>query len=190
MPNSKLLIIDFYDSFTYNLQHYFASMLQVVDVVYFDKIQEIDMNGYDLFVLSPGPGLPKQKQGIKNIIGSIMSQKKPLLGVCLGFQALAEILGAELKNQDIVKHGVSETIQVVDSNSILFQGIPKTFKVGLYHSWKVDAKDNLQVTAISENNITMAFEDADKKLFGIQFHPESILTENGLKILQNFCQFK
>ena len=182
----KVLLIDFYDSFTYNLAHYFENIECEVDVILHDKLDLKVILNYDKVVLSPGPGLPSEKLNMFEII-QICDSKKPILGICLGMQALSSYVGALLENQQIVKHGVQESI-TVKQTSLLFQGLPNNFKVGLYHSWHVVNCNEKFITAHSENDIIMAIEIPERKIFGVQFHPESIMTEFGSDLLRNFIR--
>lgn len=152
-----------------------------------DEIPFDNINDFDKIVLSPGPGLPFEAGQMPRLIKEYYA-KKPILGVCLGFQALVEFFGGTIYNQNKVKHGVSETC-FFKSDSKLFNGTPENYKVGLYHSWAADKKTfpvQLEVTATSENDIIMAFEHKTFPICGVQFHPESIMTENGHKIIHNF----
>jgi len=144
------------------------------------------IKGFDKVVLSPGPGLPSDAGQLLSFIDAYHAQV-PILGVCLGMQALALYFGDELYNQNQVKHGVSAEVTQKKS-SILWNGVPNVFRVGLYHSWAVRLKrrSNFKATLVSENNVLMAMEHKKLPLFGVQFHPESILTENGRKIVENF----
>jgi anthranilate synthase/aminodeoxychorismate synthase-like glutamine amidotransferase len=180
----KLLVVDFYDSFTYNLVHYLEGLDCVVTTILEDKIDLNDLLNYDAIILAPGPGLPNEKKNLFNIL-ELCENKIPVLGICLGMQGIAEFLGMELENQQQVKHGVSEEIQVF-SKMGLFNDLSDKISVGLYHSWKVKKAPIENITAISENKVIMALEFPEKKLYGVQFHPESIMTTEGKKILQNF----
>jgi len=183
----KVIIIDNYDSFTYNLVHYFEALDAEVQVVFNDHVNLEDLYSFDKIVLSPGPGLPSQAGKMMEVITHFASVK-PILGVCLGFQALVEHFGGTLFNQPSVKHGVSEMAEF-DQNSKLFENTADQFKIGLYHSWAADPKtfpNYLKITAKSENKVIMAFEHHSLPIAGVQFHPESILSENGLKIVENF----
>jgi len=179
-----VLIVDFYDSFTYNLAHYFEKLDCEVRVVRNDELDLNTISQFDKIVLSPGPGLPKEKNNLFEILENC-SGKIPILGICLGMQAIGEFMGGTIQNQSIVKHGIAESISVSD-HSHLFQNLPAQFKVGLYHSWEVVNIPTESITSLSENNVVMSIEFPKKKLFGVQFHPESILTENGLALLRNF----
>lgn len=183
----RILLIDNYDSFTYNIVHYLKLNSAEVDVVFNDHIPFNSILNYDKVVLSPGPGLPHEAGQLMDFIKTYY-QQIPILGICLGFQALVEFFGGKLINQKQVKHGVGE-VCFFENNSTLFKFLPCEFKVGLYHSWCADEKTfpkELTITSQSKSNIIMAFEHNQLPLYGVQFHPESIITENGLKIIQNF----
>ena len=180
----NLLVVDFYDSFTYNLVHYLEGLDCSVTTILEDQVNLEELSNYDAIVLSPGHGLPNEKKNLFNIL-KICEGKIPVLGICLGIQGIAQYLNLELENQELVKHGVSEEIQVLKKNG-LFKNVSDSISVGLYHSWKVKNAPQENITAISENNVIMALEFPEKKLFGVQFHPESIMTSDGKQILQNF----
>lgn len=185
----KVLLIDNYDSFTYNLVHYLEGFDCEVTVWFNDQVDLDLINTFDKIVLSPGPGLPKTSGVLMKVI-EIAEGQTPILGVCLGFQAIIEHKGGSLFNQNEVKHGRSEKADLFQP-SLLFKDFPATIAVGLYHSWAANEEqlpDNFIITAKSEFNIVMAVEDIRSKLFGVQFHPESILTEKGREIIQNFLE--
>jgi anthranilate synthase component 2 len=184
----QITIIDNYDSFTYNLVHYFEMNEVIVTVMKNDEVdfEKLDMS--DAIVLSPGPGLPAEAGDLMKVI-SMYHGKKTLFGVCLGMQAIGLFYGEQLVNQKVVKHGLQESI-FKTSDSCLFNNISFPTKVGLYHSWCVQlvSSSKLKSTSISENNILMSFEDVLNKVYGVQFHPESIMTEEGRKIIANFLE--
>jgi len=183
----KILLIDNYDSFTYNLVHYLEGQGATVVVERNDEINFDAINQFDKIVLSPGPGLPKDA-GLQPKLIQQFSKTQPILGVCLGFQALVEFFGGEIFNQNQVKHGVAENCKII-SESKLFAGIELEFKVGLYHSWAAKKENfpiELIITALSENDTIMAFEHRSLPVYGVQFHPESILSDNGHQIIRNF----
>lgn len=182
----QVLLLDNYDSFTYNLKHYISSLGFEVKV-YRNNVSEVNLTDFSHVVLSPGPGLPKDAGIMMDLIEELDS-KIPILGVCLGMQAIAEYLGGELYNQSIVKHGVSESITV--SKSRLFMGVPNQFNVGLYHSWAVKGEGDYVVTGKSSLGTVMSIENQERKLYGVQFHPESVMTEYGQEILGNFLTMK
>ena len=184
----KMLLIDNYDSFTYNLAH-LVREIGVNDLVVKrnDKIELEEVDAYSHILLSPGPGLPSEAGDLLEIVERY-KEKKSILGVCLGHQAIVESFGGELENLEVVAHGKQHEISI-DTASHLFAELPKTIKVGRYHSWIASKKSlpqNLKITASLDEDIIMGIEHATLPLFGIQFHPESIMTENGSKILKNW----
>jgi anthranilate synthase component 2 len=185
----KILVLDNYDSFTYNLVHYIESNPKYeVDVFRNDKITLDQVNNYDTIVLSPGPGLPKDAGIMEELIARYASSKK-ILGVCLGMQAIGEVFGGKLKNLDKVYHGVSSPITVLEEKDALYNGLPQTFEVGRYHSWvisKVDFPTVLKITAEEEHGQIMSITHQDYQVYGVQYHPESILTEHGKTLINNF----
>ena len=183
----RVLLVDFYDSFTYNIQHYLVNIGCKVDVIREDELDVSSVYDYDCVVLSPGPGLPSEKKNMFSII-SLCRNSLPILGICLGMQAISEVLGGVLVNQNEVMHG--RTVQVdVLKKGVLFKDLPDKMHVGLYHSWKVEGLEEQFITAKSATGVIMAIESIDEYLFGVQFHPESILTEHGEQLLANFIQF-
>jgi anthranilate synthase component 2 len=181
----RVLLIDFYDSFTFNLAHYLEAMDLQLSVVRYDQLSQETLLAADAIILSPGPGLPNEKVGLRALLDQFVG-RTPILGVCLGMQALVEHLGGSLMNQAQVKHGVQETIDIIDHTG-LFQGLPKRMEVGLYHSWKVVCPENW-LTAHTEAGVPMALERPEMKVYCVQFHPESVLTPLGKEILRNFIQ--
>lgn len=190
---NNILLIDNYDSFTYNLVHYIEGVSDVkVDVFRNNQISLSEIEKYNTIILSPGPGLPKDTGILLNIIKQYASTKK-ILGVCLGMQAIGEVFGGKLKNLDNVYHGVATEIEIVDTSDLLFTNIPKNIHVGRYHSWVID-KDtcptNLKITSVDENGQIMSIKHNTYNVYGVQFHPESILTEYGKEIIANFLAIK
>lgn len=187
----KILLIDNYDSFTYNLVHYLEAFDCEVTVWRNDQINMKHVDQFDKVVISPGPGLPVESNQLNDFLEEYFD-KKPILGVCLGFQAIVEHLGGQLYNQNEVKHGISENCKF-QTESKLFKRLPETFKIGLYHSWAAEVDRfpaTLKVTATSEKETIMAFEHYELPVCGVQFHPESIMTEHGKDIVNNFiCNF-
>lgn len=184
----KLLLIDNYDSFTFNLLHYLEQLCENITVKRNDEIGLKDVEDFSHIVLSPGPGLPKDA-GICLDIIKTYSSKKSILGICLGHQAIAEYFGFNLYNQEKVAHGRMVEINKSFSESWLLKGIPDHFKVGLYHSWAVNfSGENKQFQAVAESSrgINMAFEHRHLAIAGLQFHPESIMSEYGIEILKNW----
>lgn len=183
----KILVIDNYDSFTYNLVYIFRKYSKNVDVYRNDKITPEQCMDYDAIVLSPGPGIPVDAGNMIKIIDKCIS-KIPILGICLGHQALGEYLGAKLINMAEVYHGVQTNILVKKQVGILKQ-MEKEFLAGRYHSWNIDTNtlnDKIEVTATDENNSIMAIQNTELKIYGVQFHPESVLTPEGEKIVKAF----
>lgn len=180
----QILLLDNFDSFTFNLEHYLRGLGAHVHVVR-NNVAISNLSSYDKIVLSPGPGLPNDAGCLMDII-QLADGKIPILGVCLGMQAIALHLGGEIYNQESVKHGVQETINC--ENSVLFDGMPKEIEVGLYHSWAVKDHSNYRITAKSESGIVMGIENTERMLYGVQFHPESVMTPNGMKIMENFLK--
>ena len=185
----KIVIIDNYDSFTYNLSHLLKELGAEVDVVRNDKFELKDLEQYDKIVLSPGPGIPSEAGLLLDVIRTYAG-RKPILGVCLGHQAIGELFGASLENLKEVYHGVqTEGTQL--GNDYIFEGLPERVMMGRYHSWVV-AKDSvpecLEVTAMSDDGEIMAMRHRQYDIHGIQFHPESVLTPEGKTIVGNFLK--
>ena len=183
----KVLVIDNYDSFTYNLVHYLEDLDCDVTVVRNDKLTLDEVEPFEKIVLSPGPGIPEEAGLLKDII-KIYSESKSILGVCLGQQAIGEVFGGTLVNLDSVFHGVATNVtQCVDDES-LFNGLEKTFEVGRYHSWVVsnDLPDSLEATSFDANGQIMSLRHKEYDVRGVQYHPESVLTPDGKKILENW----
>lgn len=186
----RILILDNYDSFTYNLVHEIGRIYPgaTVDVILNDKIETNNCFDYDCVILSPGPGIPEEAGRLLDVI-SICAGKIPLLGVCLGHQALAVANNGRLINLDKVFHGVGSSINCVVNNTILFKDVPQVFEAGRYHSWVINESDldeSFIITARDDDGNIMAIEDPERKIFGVQFHPESIMTPYGKQILSNF----
>lgn len=169
--------------------HYLEGIGCDVDVVRNNELDLTKLLEYDAVILSPGPGLPEDHVNLMEVIRKCDS-KVPVLGVCLGMQAIALYLGGMLLNKNEVRHGVEDAIKT-EVGAVLFNGLPKRFTVGLYHSWMVEPSENYTVDAVSITDHTiMAISSGERKLFGIQFHPESIMTEHGKEILSNFLEIK
>ncbi len=185
----KILVIDNYDSFTYNLVHYIENLTDdPLDVFRNDKIKLDAIQEYDKILLSPGPGIPIEAGICLDIIKKY-SASKSILGVCLGHQAIAEAFGGRLINLDKVYHGVSTTINIIAPEDRLFKEIPGTLEVGRYHSWVVsreDLPDCFKITSLDEQGIIMGISHKEFDVKGVQFHPESVLTKHGLKIIENW----
>lgn len=185
----KIVIIDNYDSFTYNLSHLLEELGADVTVVRNDKFELKDLEQYDKIVLSPGPGIPSEAGLLLDVIRTYAG-RKPILGVCLGHQAIGEVFGASLENLKEVYHGV-QTEGTQMGNDYIFEGLPERVMMGRYHSWVV-AKDSvpecLEVTAMSDDGEIMAMRHRQYDIHGIQFHPESVLTPEGKTIVGNFLK--
>jgi len=183
----KVLVIDNYDSFTYNLVHYLEDLNCDVTVVRNDKLDLEDVSPFDKIVLSPGPGIPDEAGLLKAIIKTY-APTKSILGVCLGQQAIGEVFGGTIINLDEVYHGVATNITITVSDESLFDGLDKTIEVGRYHSWVVDTNlpDELEATSFDENGQVMSLRHKSYNVKGVQFHPESVLTPNGKQILNNW----
>ena len=185
--NKKVLVIDNYDSFTYNLVHYMEDLDYEVCVVRNDEFSMDFVEKFDKILISPGPGIPEEAGQTKELIKRFYSTKS-IMGVCLGHQAIGEVFGGKLKNLDSVFHGVATDIKIVSEDKV-FKNIPKKIKVGRYHSWVVEKlNDNLEVLASDNDGNIMALRHKDYKVWGVQFHPESILTEYGKDILKNWLE--
>ena len=183
----KIVIIDNYDSFTYNLSHLIKSLGAEVDVVRNDQFELSDLEPYSKIVLSPGPGIPSEAGLLLDVIRTYAG-KKPILGVCLGHQAIGEVFGAKLENLSDVFHGVATPCHIIADDPI-FSGLDRDITVGRYHSWVVATNGLpacLKVTAVSDEGQIMALRHKTLNVRGIQFHPESVLTPDGRKMTQNF----
>lgn len=180
----KLLLIDNYDSFTYNLWNYLKITGADVDVVLNDDISPQHAGDYDGIVLSPGPGIPSEAGNMPEIL-SKWAGKRPILGICLGHQAIAETFGGIIYRLPMPYHGVSQEIDL--EYSPIFKGVASPTPVGLYHSWAVKvATDVFDVTAVNSENVIMAIYSEKLHLTGVQFHPESVMTRDGLRMIQNW----
>ena len=183
----KIVIIDNYDSFTYNLSHLIKSLGAEVDVVRHDQFSLDDLEAYSKIVLSPGPGIPSEAGLLLDVIKTYAG-RKPILGVCLGHQAIGEAFGGKLENLSDVFHGVATPCHIVADDPI-FSGLERDITVGRYHSWVVSREglpECLEVTAVSDEGQIMALRHRELNVRGIQFHPESVLTPDGRKMLQNW----
>ena len=183
----KTIIIDNYDSFTYNLSHLLKELGAEVTVVRNDKFQIEDLEQYDKIVLSPGPGIPSEAGLMPQVIKAYAG-RKPILGICLGHQAIGETFGAKLLNIGNVVHGVATPTHQT-TQDYLFEGLPADLEVGRYHSWVVDENglpDCLEVTSRSDDGYIMSMRHKEYDIRGIQYHPESVLTPNGKDIIKNW----
>lgn len=183
----KIAVVDNYDSFTYNLVHLIKELGADVTVHRNDQFELEELGGYDGIVLSPGPGIPSEAGLLLDVIARYKAEK-PILGVCLGHQAIGEAFGATLENLSEVYHGVATPIRLL-GNDPIFDGLPETIEVGRYHSWVVSRNgfpDALEITAESGEGQIMALRHKTCPIHGIQFHPESVLTPMGRTIVENW----
>lgn len=182
----KILMIDNYDSFTYNLVHYLEDLDCEVTVKRNDQLTLDEVEPFDHIVLSPGPGIPDEAGLLKEIIKEYAPTKR-IFGVCLGLQAIGEVFGGTLVNLDQVYHGVATTITVTKDDPI-FKGLPKQLQVGRYHSWVVDTNvpETLEITSVDENGQIMSLRHKEYEVTAVQFHPESVLTPEGKQMLKNW----
>ena len=184
----KILVIDNYDSFTYNLVHYLEDLDCEVIVKRNDQLTLEEVDAFDKIVLSPGPGIPDEAGLLKDIIAKY-APTKSIFGVCLGQQAIAEVFGGSLINLDEVYHGIATKINITKED-ILFNGMPKEIEVGRYHSWVVNPElpEVLQATSVDANGQVMSLRHKVYDVCAVQFHPESVLTPEGKKILENWLK--
>ncbi len=186
----KILVLDNYDSFTYNLVHYLEMATDsAIEVHRNDKISLKEIERFDKIMLSPGPGIPSEAGILLDVIKTY-APTKSIFGICLGQQAIAETFGGSLCNLQEVFHGVSTPVKII-ADDILFKNIPKQINVGRYHSWIVNKKDlpkELKITCIDESGSIMALRHKTFDVSSVQFHPESILTEYGLEIIKNWVK--
>ncbi len=188
MMNKKILVIDNYDSFVYNLVHYLEDLGCEVIVKRNDQLRLEEVAEFNKILLSPGPGIPDEAGLLKEIIKTYAGTKS-ILGVCLGQQAIGEVFGGSLLNLDEVYHGVATEVKLSVSDELLFQGLNETFDVGRYHSWVVadtDLPSCLEATSFDENGQIMSLRHKELDVRGVQFHPESVLTPDGKKMLENW----
>lgn len=186
----KTLVLDNYDSFTYNLVHILRELEgdESMDVFRNDEISLKDVAKYDRILLSPGPGLPAESGILLDVIKTY-AKDKSIFGVCLGHQAIGEVFGGKLYNLPTVLHGIATNVKVQQPD-LLFNDMPENFKVCRYHSWAIDPKQvgDLQVTAVDDKGEVMAIAHKEYNVRGVQFHPESILTEHGIKLMENWIK--
>ncbi len=185
----KILVIDNYDSFTYNLVHYLQDLDCEVTVKRNDKLSLEEAGEFEKILLSPGPGIPDEAGLLKPIIKRYGSTKS-ILGICLGQQAIAEVYGGSIENLNKVYHGVSTSIKRINDDMVLYKDIPLELEVGRYHSWVVskDLPEDLIVTSVDENGEIMSLRHKEHDVRAVQYHPESILTPEGKKMLKNWVE--
>ena len=185
----KTVIIDNYDYFTYNLAHLVKELGAEVDVLRNDKFELEELEKYDKIILSPGPGIPEEAGLLLEVIRTYAG-RKPILGVCLGEQAIGQAFGGKLTNLSEVFHGIQTNVKIKNKDYI-FSGLPTEIPVGRYHSWVVDTEgfpEELVITAISSEGQIMALKHREYDVHGIQFHPESVLTPDGKQIVGNWLK--
>lgn len=191
LQKMKILVLDNYDSFTYNLVSYLKEISgQEISVFRNDKIRIEEVEIYDKIVISPGPGIPRDA-GITLDLIRTWAPTKSILGVCLGCQAIAESFGGEIYNLARVYHGVATYMKVCDENEKLFSGIPLNFTAGRYHSWIIreeNLPEEIRITARDEENMIMAISHSSYDVRGVQFHPESVLTRYGKQMITNWLE--
>jgi len=183
----NIIIIDNYDSFTYNLVHYLEDLNAKVTVFRNDEFDLDELEIFDKILLSPGPGIPEEAGLLIDVIKKYGATKS-ILGICLGQQAIGEVFGGSLLNLEKVYHGVSSKVKLTKEDS-LFKDLPNEFEVGRYHSWVINPVDfpaDLEITSVDENGEIMSIRHKTFDVKGVQYHPESILTPNGKKILENW----
>jgi anthranilate synthase component II len=186
----KILVLDNYDSFTYNLVYIIRELGygDKMDIYRNDKIKLPEVSGYDKILLSPGPGIPSEA-GIMPELLKTYSSTKDILGICLGHQAIGEAFGGDLINLSEVVHGLASEVKVEDD--LLFQGLPETFKIGRYHSWVINEGNlspDLEIIARTPDGQIMGVRHKEFKVRGLQFHPESVLTEHGVEMMRNWLE--
>lgn len=184
----KILVLDNYDSFVYNLVYLLRELSNDVTVFRNDKISIEDVNHYDKILLSPGPGIPSEAGILQDIVREYGATKS-ILGVCLGHQGIAEVFGGALENMSNVLHGISDTAYVTDPSERLFRGLPNQFEVGRYHSWTVipeTVPDTMTITAQDSEGRILGLAHKSYDIRGVQFHPESVLTQHGKSMLTNW----
>ena len=185
----KIVIIDNYDSFTYNLSHLVKELGAEVTVYRNDQFEMSQLEAFDKIILSPGPGIPSEAGLLLDVIKAYAG-KKPILGVCLGHQAIGESFGGRLTNIGEVVHGVATPCHIT-KDDYLFEELPKDIEIGRYHSWVVDTEafpECLEVTSVSDEGFIMSLRHREYDIRGIQYHPESVLTPDGKTIIGNWLK--
>ena len=186
----KILVIDSYDSFVYNLVHYLEELDCEVTVLRNDQFHLDEVAAYDKILLSPGPGIPDEAGLLKDVIRTYAG-KKPVLGVCLGQQAIGEVFGGSLTNLSEVFHGVATKATILVTDEPLFKDLGNELEIGRYHSWVVSKEnfpDSLEITSVDENGQIMSLRHRELDIRGVQFHPESVLTPKGKQIIKNWIE--
>jgi len=184
----KILVVDNYDSFTFNLVHLLQECGMDCTVIRNDKFALEEVEAFDKILLSPGPGIPEEAGLLLDVIRTYGATKS-ILGICLGQQAIAEVYGGKLVNLERPVHGRATTLQITKNDEPLFKDVPERFLIGRYHSWAVDHQDFpavLEVTAVDDDGVIMALSHKQYQVKGVQFHPESVLSEQGKKLIENW----
>lgn len=187
----KILVIDNYDSFTYNLVHYLEDSNCEVTVYRNDEFELEEVEKFDKILLSPGPGIPDEAGLLKKVIEKY-APTKSILGICLGQQAIGEVFGGQLTNLEKVYHGVATKVTLTHPDEVLFRDLPQEFEVGRYHSWVVaneNFPESLEITSVDDNGQVMSLKHKTYDVRGVQYHPESVLTPNGKQILKNWVSW-
>ena len=188
--NKKILVIDNYDSFTYNLVHLLNELGYEATVWRNDKFKLEDVAAFDKILLSPGPGIPSEAGLLLDVIKTYAASKS-IMGVCLGQQAIAEVFGGELYNLSKPVHGTATSIKLTGNADVTFKGLPQEFSVGRYHSWAVKSDnlpEDLEITAVDAQDVVMALRHKNFDVRGVQFHPESVLTDLGKVMIGNWLK--
>ncbi len=188
--STKILVIDNYDSFTYNLVHLLNELGYEATVWRNDKFELEEIEQFDKILLSPGPGIPSEAGLLLDVIKTY-APTKSIMGVCLGQQAIAEVFGGELYNLSKPVHGTATEIEIIANSDSTFDTLPKVFKVGRYHSWAVKPENlpsDLEITAVDKQGVVMALRHKNLDVRGVQFHPESVLTEYGKEMIDNWLK--
>lgn len=186
----KILVLDNYDSFTYNLVHIIRALGYQMDIFRNDKITIEEVKQYDKILLSPGPGIPDEAGIMKKVVKEYGATKS-ILGVCLGHQGIGEVYGAKLYNIPKVLHGVTSMVTIKDSAEYMFKGVSPVFQATHYHSWAVLADSftpELKITAMNDEGLVMALSHTTYDVKGVQFHPESVMTPEGPKMIENWLK--
>ncbi|MBF6654593.1 anthranilate synthase component II [Flavobacterium columnare] len=187
-----IAVIDNYDSFTYNLVHYLEDLACEITVYRNDEFELAELEKFDKILLSPGPGIPDEAGLLKQVIEKY-APTKSILGVCLGQQAIGEVFGGQLTNLEKVYHGVATKVKLTNPDEVLFRDLPAEFEVGRYHSWVVTNENfpaDLEVTSVDDNGQIMSLKHKSYDVRGVQYHPESVLTPLGKKILENWVSWR
>lgn len=186
----KILVIDNYDSFTYNLLQIVEELHHDYSIIKNDQLSLETVEEFSKIIISPGPGLPSEAGLIKEVISKFAASKS-ILGVCLGHQAIVDVFGGELINFPVVHHGISTRVKIICPEDYLFENMPEEFEAGLYHSWAASTNnfpECLKITSVSKDNVIMSVSHIEYDLKGVQFHPESIMTKHGAQIIGNWLR--